>query len=338
VGDEADSWFHRSTSRSAAWPVARVLAAKQASGQSVSVVIPARDEAATVGAIVRAIVTDLVEPGGLVDEVLVMDSDSSDDTADVARDAGATVYRSADGAPELGSFPGKGEAMWKALFVSRGTLIVFIDADLTVWTPQFVVSLLGPLLDRPETLLVKGFYRRLLGTGDGETEPGGTGHGGTGHGGRVTELVARPLLNLWWPALASVVQPLAGEWAARRSLLETLPVPVGYGVELAALLDTYERHGTGALAQVDLGRRGHLHQSVQDLGVMAAELMGVAQRRIARSGGLPPLAGPAGSTLRQFDPAAGWTVRPVPTAERPPAAVVPAYPRRRDLSWAASPC
>jgi glucosyl-3-phosphoglycerate synthase len=328
VSDQADSWFHRSTSSSAAWPAERVLAAKQASGQTISVVVPARDEAATVGAIVHAIVTDLVEPAGLVDEVLVMDSDSSDKTADVARDAGATVCRSAEVAPELGSFPGKGEAMWKALFVSQGTLLVFIDADLTVWSTQFVVSLLGPLLDRPETLLVKGFYRRLLAAEGGETD----------HGGRVTELVARPLLNLWWPALASVVQPLAGEWAARRSLLETLPVPVGYGVELAALLDTYERHGLGALAQVDLGRRGHQHQSVRDLGVMAAELMGVAHRRIARSSGLPPAADPARRTLRQFDAASGWTVRPVPTAERPPVSVVPGYQRRHDLTWAASPC
>jgi glucosyl-3-phosphoglycerate synthase len=305
-----------------------VLAAKQASGQTISVVIPARDEAATIGPIVRGLMTDLVESVALVDEVLVIDSDSSDDTARVARNAGATVYRSCAVASDLGSFPGKGEAMWKALFVSAGTLLVFVDADLTVWTTQFVVSLLGPLLDRPETLLVKGFYHRLLAAGGGEQ----------GHGGRVTELVARPLLNLCWPALASVVQPLAGEWAARRSLLETLPVPVGYGVELAALLDTYERHGLGALAQVDLGSRGHRHQSVQDLGVMAAELMGVAHRRIASSSGLPPDAGPDGRTLRQFDAASGWTVRPVPAVERSPAATVPCYHSRRDLAWAASPC
>lgn len=327
MSDEADSWFHRSTSSSAAWPAERVLAAKRASGQTITVVIPARNEAATVGAIVREIATDLVDSVGLVDEVLVMDSDSSDETARIARDAGATVYKSSEVAPELGSFPGKGEAMWKALFVSQGALLVFIDADLTVWTTQFVVSLLGPLLDRPETLLVKGFYRRLL-AAEGSAQD---------QGGRVTELVARPLLNLWWPALASVVQPLAGEWAARRSLLETLPVPVGYGVEMAALLDTYERHGIETLAQVDLGRRGHQHQSVLDLGVMAAELMGVAHRRIGPTGPVGPV-GPAGRTLRQFDPASGWTVRPVPMAERPPAAEVPAYQRRPDLSWAASSC
>jgi glucosyl-3-phosphoglycerate synthase len=261
-----------------------------------------------------------------------MDSDSSDETGRIARDAGATVYRTAEVARELGSFPGKGEAMWKSQFVSTGTLLVFIDADLTVWTTQFVVSLLGPLLDRPETLLVKGFYRRLLGPGPGDaTEE-------RDHGGRVTELVARPLLNLWWPGLASVVQPLAGERAVRRSLLETLPVPVGYAVELAALLDTYERHGLDALAQVDLGRRGHRHQSVRDLGVMAAELIGVAHRRIARASELPPGAGPPGRTLRQFDAASGWTVRPVPAAERPPADAVPLYHARRDLSRAASPC
>jgi glucosyl-3-phosphoglycerate synthase len=335
VSDQADSWFQQSTSSSAAWPAERVLAAKQASGETITVVIPARDEAATIGPIVRAIVTDLVEPAGLVDELLVMDSDSSDETARIARDAGATVHRSAEVAAELGSFPGKGEAMWKALFVSQGTLLVFIDADLTVWTTQFIVSLLGPLLDRPETLLVKGFYRRLLAAEGAEGADGGEGaeRAEAEHGGRVTELVARPLLNFWWPALASVVQPLAGEWAARRSLLETLAVPVGYGVELAALLDTCERHGTSALAQVDLGARGHEHQSVRDLGVMAAELIGVAQRRIARAGGLPA-ASPPGQTLRQFDAASGWTVRPVPVAERPPAAVVPAYRRRRDLTGA----
>jgi glucosyl-3-phosphoglycerate synthase len=305
MADPADVWFRRATSRCGDWPVGRVLAAKEASAESVSVVIPARNEAATVGRIVERVVAEL--PPGLVDEVVVMDSDSDDGTARVARDAGARVYRTAAVATGSGSLCGKGEALWKSLFVTGGTVLVFLDADLTVWSPGFVVGLLGPLLASPGTLLVKGFYRRLSPAGDDD-------------GGRVTELVARPSLNLWWPSLAGVVQPLAGEWAARRSLLETLPVPVGYGVELASLLDTFARHGLDALAQVDLGRRGHRHQPVRDLGVMAAELLAVVQRR----GGGPARA-PASASLRQFGAAGGR--RPVPLVERPPAVSVRSYGR-----------
>jgi glucosyl-3-phosphoglycerate synthase len=139
--------------------------------------------------------------------------------------------------------------------------------------------------------------------------------------------VARPLLNLWWPELAAVVQPLAGEWAVRRSLLETLPIPVGYGVELACLLDTFGRHGLEAVAQVDLGQRGHRQQSVRDLGVMAAELLGVAHRRGAELVRRPPALGSAPPTLQQFDPITGWRARPVPTTERPPAVSVRSYER-----------
>ncbi len=321
MDDPADVWFRRATSAAGEWPIERVLAAKRASGETVSVVIPARDEAATIGVIVKRIATELADSAGLVDEVIVMDSDSVDDTGRLAREAGATVHRTAHVAPETGSFPGKGEALWKAQFVAEGTVLVFVDGDLTVWSPQFVVGLLGPLLARPETLLVKGFYRRLSGAGGTETDDGG----------RVTELVARPLLNLWWPELASVVQPLAGEWAVRRSLMETLRVPTGYGVELAALLDTYRGHGLDALAQVDLGSRGHRRQSVRDLGLMAAELMTVAHRRggeLAGSGGPPP-----SGALRQYDRGSGWTHRQVPLDERPPALTMPAYrrPARRTV-------
>jgi glucosyl-3-phosphoglycerate synthase len=328
MSDPADVWFRRSTSSSETWPIERVLAAKQASAQTVTVVVPARNEAATVGGIVERIVGDLVESTGLVDQVVVMDSDSDDDTGRIAREAGALVHRTADVAPELGSFPGKGEALWKSLFVTDGTLLVFVDADLTVWSPQFVVSLLGPLLTRPETLLVKGFYRRLSSTAGTEHDDGG----------RVTELMARPLLNLWWPALATVVQPLAGEWAVRRSLLETLPIPVGYGVELATLLDTFDRHGLDALAQVDLGRRGHRQQPVRDLAVMAAELLGVAHRRGSEHAPPSPATGSGPPRLRQFDAGSGWTARPVPTAERPPALSLPPYGRRPERAGAGSPC
>jgi Glycosyltransferases, probably involved in cell wall biogenesis len=315
LNDPADVWFRQSTSSVEVWPIERVLQAKRESGETISVVIPARDEAATISVIVKRIMAELVDATGLVDEVIVMDSDSEDDTGRIARAAGATVHRTDSVAPELGSFPGKGEALWKAQFVTEGTTLVFVDGDLTVWSPDFVVGLLGPLLTRGETLLVKGFYRRLSGT-DGS---------GPEDGGRVTELVARPLINLWWPALAAVVQPLAGEWAIRRSLLETLRVPTGYGVELAVLLDTYEGLGLDALAQVDLGSRGHQRQSVRDLGLMAAELMSVAYRRGAKLAGGP--AATPSPVLRQYDVASGWIRRPVPSDERPPAISLPAYER-----------
>jgi glucosyl-3-phosphoglycerate synthase len=255
-------------------------------------------------------------PIGLVDELVVIDSDSVDDTADRARAAGATVF--AAGQVETGSaaLPGKGEALWKSLFVTSGELLVFIDADLTEWGPHFVTGLLGPLLHHPDVQLVKGYYDRLA-----DDLPGAT--VAAPQGGRVTELCARPLLNLYWPELAAVVQPLAGEWAIRRSLLESLPIPVGYGVEFATLTDTYAQFGLPAIAQVDLGQRGHRHQAVHDLGVMAAEILATAMRRLPA--GLRPVE-PAG-TLMQYDRQApdGWRQRAVPTLERPAALGNPHY-------------
>ncbi|HEX5862060.1 MAG TPA: glucosyl-3-phosphoglycerate synthase [Nocardioides sp.] len=235
---------------------------------TVSLVVPARNEAATVGDVVARVRKRLVETVELLDEIVVIDSDSTDDTSAVAADAGAVVHRAADIRPDLGAFPGKGEAMWKSLFVTRGELIVFMDADLLDWDTHFVPGLLGPLLTEPDVELVKGFYERPFGDTPYE-------------GGRVTELVARPLISLLFPALTGLHQPLAGEWAVRRSLFEALSVPTGYAVELAALIDTLAGRGTGALAQVDLGRRAHRHQSLRDLGGMAREIMAMA---LVRSG------------------------------------------------------
>lgn len=298
----AAAWFERGTSSSSDWPLDRLLADKAPT--TVSVVIPARNEAATIADIVGRIRSDLVD-AGLVDELVVMDSDSSDDTADLARTAGATVHATKSVRPELGSHAGKGEALWKAQFVTSGDVLVFIDADLTGWGTHFVTGLIGPLLTSPSTALVKGFYDRVL--DDGSSGPV------TPQGGRVTELVARPLLNLYWPTLASVVQPLAGEWAIRRSVFEQLSVPVGYGVEFAVLLDVVSGLGLDAVAQVDLGARAHSHQSVHDLGVMAAEILAVAHRRLG-------LADPADPELWQFHRGAlpPWRGRPVPVTERSP--------------------
>ena len=197
---------------------------------------------------------------------MVIDSDSTDATYDVATSAGAVVHRSSEIRPDLGSHPGKGEAMWKSLFVTSGDLIVFMDADLTDWDTHFVPGLLGPLLTWPEVQLVKGFYER-------------PGEQGPLDGGRVTELVARPLISLLFPALQDVVQPLAGEWAIRRAHFASLSVPTGYAVELAALIDTAAARGEAAIAQVDLGTRSHGHQPLLDLGGMAVQILAAALSR-----------------------------------------------------------
>jgi glucosyl-3-phosphoglycerate synthase len=251
---------------------------------TVSLVVPARNEAATVGDVIARVRQRLMETVRLLDEIVVIDSDSTDDTWAVATDAGADVHRSAEIRPDLGTYPGKGEAMWKSQFVTKGDLLVFMDADLLDWDTHFVPGLLGPLLTAPGVELVKGFYERPLGDTPYE-------------GGRVTELVARPLISLFFPHLAGLHQPLAGEWAVRRSLFESLSVPTGYAVELAALIDTSAARGAGAIAQVDLGRRTHRHQSLRDLGGMSRQIMAMA---LGRAGvGLETLAHEADETTER---------------------------------------
>jgi glucosyl-3-phosphoglycerate synthase len=308
MDDRTQTWFGRRTSHWRDWPPDQLLAAKQRRGATISVVIPAKNEERTVAGVVSAIARALVEDISLVDELVVMDSDSTDATAEVAARAGAVVYRAADVLPAAGSFPGKGEALWKSLAVTSGDLLVFIDADLTSWGPHFVSGLVGPLLAAPEVQLVKGFYTRVRTETDGSTST---------EGGRVTELVARPLISLWWPELAGVVQPLAGEWAARRSLMESLSIPVGYGVEMATLMDTAARHGLDAVGQVDLGSRAHRHQANHDLAVMAAELLTVADRR--RPGGITSTTAELRQFVRDETGRVHQVERPIPVVERPPA-------------------
>ncbi len=287
------------------WSLEELLALKERTGVTASLVVPARNEAATVGDVVSRVREALVDQAALLDEVVVIDSDSTDDTYAVAGDAGAVVHRSKDVRPELGSHPGKGEAMWKSLFVTRGDVLVFMDADLVDWDTHFVRGLLGPLLSDPGVALVKGFYERPLRDGSGHAFEGG----------RVTELVARPLIALDWPELSWVVQPLAGEWAVRRSVFERLRVPTGYAVELAALIDTHRLLGGAALAQVDLGTRAHRHQALRDLGAMAVQILAASQRRSR---------GTAAQTVRFHQPlrageGVGSADGVVPLLERPAA-------------------
>jgi len=315
MDDRTQAWFSRRTSRWQDWSPDWLVAAKQRLGITISVVIPARNEQRTVAGVVGSISRSLMGQVPLVDELVVIDSDSTDATGEVAAQAGAVVYRASQVSPASGSFPGKGEALWKSLLVTKGDLLVFIDADLTRWGPHFVSGLIGPLLSDDQVLLVKGFYTRVRTESDGSTST---------EGGRVTELVVRPLISLWWPELAAVVQPLAGEWAARRTLMESLTIPVGYGVELATLMDTVSRYGLDAVAQVDLGTRAHRHQANHDLALMAAELLVVAERRLParRPGGRSAAAAQLQQFVRDEDGEPCRISRQVPTTERPPAALV----------------
>ena len=297
-----EKWFADRTFQEPAWTSSYLIAAK--AGRRVSVVLPALDEEETVGAIVRAIVPLTRGDAPLVDELAVVDSGSTDRTIAVATAAGARVVRRTDVVPHLEPLPGKGEVLWRSLAATTGDVIVFIDSDLVDFDPAFVPSLLGPILTRPGVGLVKGFYRRplRLETTDEESLE----HGG----GRVTELLARPLLNLHVPELAGIVQPLAGEVAARRSLLEALPFPVGYGVEIANLIDAHRLVGLERMAQVDLGTRQNRHQPLAALSRMALEVLAAAERRTHTSDAVP------GPLLIPTD--GDFEVRAARTDERPP--------------------
>jgi glucosyl-3-phosphoglycerate synthase len=304
-----EGWFATRTSIGEQWSRRRLAELKGET--TVSVVVPAQNEAPTVGAIIAALRRELVEEVPLVDELVVVDSESCDDTAVVAHRAGARVVRQEAVLSHLGNQPGKGEALWKSLLVTDGDIVVFIDADLREFDAQFAVGLLGPLLTDQGIAFVKGFYDRPL--TDGETVlPAG--------GGRVTELVARPLLNLHWPSLAYFVQPLAGEYAGRRSLLERVPFVSGYGVEIAMLIDVLETVGLDAMAQVDLGTRQHRNSSDAALGRMAAQVYLALLSRLQRYGRARMMVPPS-PLMTQFDrhgAAFVPDIRDVGITERPP--------------------
>ncbi|MEV1020443.1 glucosyl-3-phosphoglycerate synthase [Streptomyces sp. NPDC050264] len=311
--EEVEHWLSRRSWSVADRPPQQLIAAKRASGQKVSVVLPALDEQETVGAIVTAIRRELMtEAVPLVDELVVVDSGSTDRTSEVAAAAGARVVHRDTILPRIPARPGKGEVLWRSLFVTSGDIVCFVDADLKEFSADFVTGIVGPLLTEPDVDFVKAMYDRPL-------------DGAAGQGGRVTELMARPVLNLHWPQLAGFVQPLGGEYAARRSLLERLPFPVGYGVELGLLVDALHTVGLDALAQVDVGVRKHRHQDGQALGRMATAIYRTAQLRLARGHLVRPV-------LTQFERGEhGFEPRtyPVDTEERPPMTEIGEYAERR---------
>jgi glucosyl-3-phosphoglycerate synthase len=280
------------------FPVASLVEAKR--GRRVSVCVPARDEAATIGRVVEVLRTDLIERHPLIDELVVIDDGSRDTTAEVARTAGADVVAADSVLADYGADGGKGQAMWKAVHVTSGDVIAFCDGDIANFGPEFVTGTVGPLLTRDDVAFVKGYYHRPL-------------DGRPGEGGRVTELVARPIISLLFPQLATLVQPLAGECAGRRDVLEQVPFVGGYGVDLGLLIDISERFGSGSIVQCDLGERVHRNRPLADLGPQA---MTILQLALSRSG--LPLDSPV--LLRP-----GQQPAAVRLTERPPLAEVPAH-------------
>jgi glucosyl-3-phosphoglycerate synthase len=312
-------WFARRTFHHSRFQDLRaLLRAKEAGGHTISVCIPTLNEGSTLGPILRRIREDLMETVPLIDELAIMDSASQDETANVARESGADVYQDRDILAHLEPLGGKGEALWKSLFVMKGDLIAWCDGDIENFDPPFVTGVLGPLLTDPEVGYVKAFYERPVKSGT-QLVPG--------EGGRVTELVARPLLNTFWPTLAPLVQPLSGEYAGRRALLEQVPFFSGYGVEIGLIIDIAERFGLEAFAQVDLGDRIHRNRGVRELARMAFAILHVVLLRLESTGRLD-LRTELGRTLYQFVRPDGELIvqaQPIEVGERPPAATLPEY-------------
>ena len=269
-----DKWFAENTFHADEFmDLQALLALKRTRNLSISLALPALNEEETVGTVIKTIKRALMDDVPLLDEIVLIDSDSTDRTRDIARELGIPVFIHQQLLPEHGARRGKGEALWKSLLVTRGDIILWIDTDIVNIQPHFVYGLIGPLLLRPEIQLVKGFYQRPLRVGDKLQASGG---------GRVTELTARPLLNLLYPELSGLIQPLAGEYGGRRSTLEKLHFSSGYGVEIGMLIDTLEMSGLGAIAQVDLQERIHHNQPLEALSKMSFTIIQTVFRKLGK--------------------------------------------------------
>lgn len=256
-----DKWFAENTFHASEFDnIANLVRMKEEQGLTISLALPALNEEETVGNVISTIQKSLVEKYPLLDEIVLMDSNSSDRTREIAESLGIPVYIHQQVLPEYGAREGKGEALWKSLYVTHGEIIIWIDSDIVNIHPRFVYGVAGPLLLNKNIHFVKGFYQRPLKTGRRVQSTGG---------GRVTELTARPLLNLFYPELSGVIQPLSGEYGGRRKVLENLTFFTGYGVETGLLIDAFEKYGLSAIAQVDLLERIHHNQSLTALSKMS---------------------------------------------------------------------
>ncbi len=301
--------------------ISGLLEAKQKAGKSISVCLPSMNEAATIGTILEVIRSELMKKVPLVDQLCVVDGGSEDGTRDIARDAGAEVYPQEEILPCRYNPMGKGDALWRSMLCTWGDIIVWIDSDIRNFHPRFIYGIIGPLITRPGIRYVKGFYRRPMKT-EGEVQSTG--------GGRVTELVARPLLSLFFPELGALIQPLSGEYGGDRELLEKIPFFSGYGVEIGMLMDIYSRFGMDAIGQVDLVERQHHNQPVAALGRMSFEIIQAVFIRLQEQGRMK-LFEDYGIEMTQVDYAGGEYLLQkniLHVEERPPMTEIKEYRER----------
>jgi glucosyl-3-phosphoglycerate synthase len=313
-----DSLLERTWHHSRFQDIRRLVSLKEEKNLKISLAFPTLNEEQTIGKEILVMRTELMDRYPLLDEIAVIDSSSKDDTRKVAERFGARVFTSKTILPKYGTYKGKGENLWKSLYALEGDIIVWVDADISNIAPKFVYGLLGPLLEYDRVSYVKAFYERPL-RSSGVIAPSG--------GGRVTEILVRPLFSLFYPELAGLVQPLSGEYAGRRELLEKLPFSVGYGVELGHLVDIMRMEGIEALAQVDLDMRIHRNQTTAALGKMAYGILNTFLSRGKKYGVMELLAeqGLCHIGLEQKNGVHTLIRTAIPAEERPPIIEIPEY-------------
>jgi glucosyl-3-phosphoglycerate synthase len=322
---KVDRWFGESSREYREFSdLKRLVELKEKRGLTISAILPTLNEAETIGPIVRTARRELMKVVPLVDELLVIDSDSTDETRRIAEDEGARVVIHQQVLPKYGAYMGKGEALWKSLYETSGDLVAWCDTDVRDWDPRFLYGTLGPLLTEPRLGYVKAYYQRPIVQGGVLT---------AGGGGRVTELVARPLINLFFPELSGYIQPLSGEYAGRREILEDIPFFTSYAVEIGHLIDLVDRLGIGGLGQVDLEIRHHRNQDLEGLTKMAFVIMQAVMKRLEERG-KTQLLGELGTSMklpRSTGHELSLDVFDLADIERPPMSRIPEYRRKRGL-------